>query len=61
MKKGRVRKTDHYRIFFTHRPQTPHIEKYVDHEFEAIYINTAAGPGAKVIDMCCEKNKGGTK
>lgn len=55
MKKGRVRRTDHYRIFFTHRPQTPHIEKYVDHELEAIYINTAAGPGAKVIDMRCEK------
>lgn len=59
MSKGRIRKTDHYRIFYTHRPQTPHIERYVDHEFEAIYINTAAAPGAKVIYMHCERQKEG--
>lgn len=57
MKRGRARKTDHYRVFYTHRPQTPQIERYVDHEFEAIYINTAAAPGAKVVYMHCERQK----
>lgn len=50
-RRGHVRKTDHYRIFYTHRPQAPNVLKYIDPEFEAIYINTAAAPGAKVVWM----------
>ena len=48
-RRGHVRKTDHYRIIYTYRPQTPHIDRFVDPEFEVIYINTAAMPGAKVV------------
>ena len=48
-RRGHVRKTDHYRIFYTHRPQAPNVLKYIDPEFEAIYINTAAAPGARVV------------
>lgn len=47
--KGRTRKTDHYRIMYTYRPHTPHILKFVDREFEVIYINKAADPGAKIV------------
>lgn len=49
MAKGRVRKTDHYRIFYINRPNLPQIEKYVDTELEAIFINIAAKPGGKIV------------
>lgn len=49
--KGRVRITDYYRKVFIHRPHLPHIAMFVDREFEVIYINLDADPGAKIVEL----------
>ena len=53
MKKGAARSrtpiTDKYRTIYIRRPQHPHIIKWVDPEFEVIYINMDAAPDAKVV------------
>ena len=40
---------DSYRKIPVHRPQLPHILKFIDREFEVIYINLDAAPNAKVV------------
>jgi hypothetical protein len=42
---------DAYKIMEIHRPQLPHILKWVDREFRVIYINLDAAPGAKVVAL----------
>lgn len=55
MKKGAARSrthiTDKYRTIYIRRPQHPRIIKWVDPEFEVIYINIDAAPDAKVIGL----------
>lgn len=48
MAKGRPRKTDNYRIVPIHRPSKPQIARYIDTEFEVIYVNLDAAPGANI-------------
>ena len=47
--KKKQRALDGYRILYIHRPNTPQIERFIDREFQVIYINTAAAPGAKIV------------
>lgn len=42
---------ENYRIYKISRPDFPHILKWIDREFQTIYINTAAQPGAKVVRL----------
>lgn len=49
--RGRVRITDHYRRVPIHRPHLPHILKWIDREFQVIYINLDAAPGAKIVGL----------
>ena len=41
----------HYRIYKVSRPNAPHVLKWIDREFEVIYINTAAQPNAKIVRL----------
>ena len=34
-----------------HRPQLPHILKFIDREFGVIYINLDAAPDAKIVGL----------
>jgi hypothetical protein len=40
---------DRYAVIYINRPNTPHIDRFIDREFEVIYVNVAAQPGAKVV------------
>ena len=49
MKKNSEKNLDRYRIIKIHRPQLPQILKFIDREFEIIYINLDAAPDAKIV------------
>lgn len=49
MKKSKTQTLDEYRIIKIHRPHLPHILKFIDREFQVIYINLDAAPDAKVV------------
>lgn len=51
MKKNRTSNLSRYRIINIHRPQLPQILKFIDREFEVIYINLDAAPDAKIVWM----------
>lgn len=38
-----------YKVVMIHRPHLPHIIKFVDREFQVVYINKDAAPDAKVV------------
>lgn len=38
-----------YKVVTIRRPQLPHIIKFVDREFQVVYINKDAAPDAKVV------------
>lgn len=42
---------DTYRVIQIRRPYLPHILKFVDREFQVIYINLDAAPGAKIVGL----------
>ena len=47
-----MRKTTHldsYRKIPVHRPQLPHILKFIDREFQVIFNNLDAAPDAKIV------------
>ena len=41
-----------YEIRRIERPDKPDIERWIDREEMIIYINTAAKPGAKIVQLC---------
>lgn len=47
--KNKAPSLDNYRLYYIHRPHLPHILKFIDREFEVIYINLDASPDAKVV------------
>lgn len=47
--KRRTHKLDSFRNILIRRPRYPHIIKWVDAEFEVIYINVDAAPDANVV------------
>jgi hypothetical protein len=49
--KNKTTTLDKYRVYYIHRPHLPHILKFIDREFEVIYINLDAAPGAKVVGL----------
>lgn len=42
---------DNYRIYYVRRPHLPHILKWIDREFEVIYVNRDAAPDAKIVSL----------
>jgi len=42
---------DNYKVVEIHRPQLPHILKWIDREFEVVYVNLDAAPGAKIVGL----------
>ena len=40
---------DSFRTIPIHRPQLPHILRFIDREFQVIYINLDAAPDAKIV------------
>lgn len=40
-----------FRTVYIHRPHLPHILKFIDREFQVIYINMDAAPDAKVVAL----------
>lgn len=49
--KNKTTTLDKYRVYYIRRPHLPHILKFIDREFEVIYINLDAAPGAKVVGL----------
>lgn len=49
--KRRPPKLDSFRSILIRRPQYPHIIKWVDAEFQVIYINLDAAPDAKIVGL----------
>lgn len=51
MAKSKTPTLDKFRVIEVHRPQLPHILKWIDREFGVIYVNKDAAPGAKVVGL----------
>lgn len=49
--KNKTPTLDKYRVYHIHRPQLPHILKFIDREFEVIYVNLDAAPDAKIVGL----------
>ena len=51
MKRSKTPTLDKYRVIEIHRPQLPQILKWIDREFQVIYINLDAAPDAKIVGL----------
>ena len=49
MQKSNTPVLETYRIIEIRRPQQPHILKFIDREFQVMYINKDGAPNAKVV------------
>ena len=49
MQKSKTPVLETYRIIEIRRPHLTHILKFIDREFQVIYINKDAAPNAKVV------------
>ena len=51
MRNSKTPTLDAYKVVNVHRPQLPQILKFIDREFQVIYINLDAAPGAKIVAL----------